>query len=79
MNHSDLALKLILYNYDYHFQKLIIPHVLIIYQKSYIFLGLIGMFILPHKVGAKIEIPNLLILRHKLYEVRPFLVLEGLT
>ena len=92
MNHlhliSDPALKLTLYNYscyyyyyDYY-QKLTIPHVLITYQKSYICLGLIiaiGMFILPYKVGAKIEIPNSLILRYKLYEMRPFLVMEGLT
>ena len=80
MLHSDLALKLILYNYDY--QKLIILHILIIYQKLYIFLGLIivmGMLFLPYEVGAKIEIPNSLVLRHKLDVMLPLLVLEGIT
>ena len=58
------------------------PRLLIIDQRLYIFLGLIivvGMFILPYNVGAKIEIPNPPILRHNLYEMWPFLVLEGLT
>ena len=85
MLHSDLALKLILYHYYYYYyfhQKPIILHVLIIYQKSYIFLGLIiviGMLILPYKVGAKIAVSKSLILLHNLYEKRPFPVLEGLT
>ena len=64
MLHPDLALKLILY------KELIILHISIIYQNMYLFLGLIivfGMFILPYKVGATLEIPNSLILRHKLY------------
>ena len=72
----DSMQKLILYRYYYLYQKLII---LTIYQKLEIFLGLIKILILSHKVGAKIENPNSLILRHNLYEIRPFPVLEDLT